>query len=143
MLKLLRKIANRRRPDTIDENSFSWRLARVFGRTISLVVMFRSEEATDFRPMVQPMTMIMLHGRVQENIGPPMEFDSMIMFVSGPLLGPLTYKSFCKDACRNFQLLPSESFEDSILDLPGWMSAADVQRNTDKHAWYLEITHEH
>jgi hypothetical protein len=143
MLKLLRKIANRRRPDTIDENSFSWKLARVFGRTIRLVVMFRSEDPLDFRPMVQPMTMIMLHGRIQENIGPPVQLTTMVMFLSGSLLGPLTYKRFCKDASRNFQLLPPQNFEDAILDLPGWMSAADVQRNTDKHAWYLEITHEH
>lgn len=142
MLNLLRKIANRRRPDTIDETSFSWVLARVLGRTIRLVVMFRSEDKSDFRPLVRPISLFMLHGCIEENTGPQIDFYDLKMHLSGPTLSPLTYRHYRKDAAINFQLYPRETFEDSILDLPGWMSAADVQRNTDKHAWYLEITHD-
>lgn len=135
MVKWLHRFANRRRPDEADEFGMAWRLLSIGGVTVSIEVHTKSEEDDDFRPNGEDAVLVLLHGAyVQHEVFPATNGSTITLCDK-----PFQWHHYKPNDLVNLRLLWAQTMEDTILDLPGWMSFHDVRRDTEKHAWFLAV----
>ena len=130
MKRLLHWFANRRRPDQTDASGYSWTLLSRFGLSVELAVIAYDDEPDDYRPFDHTSLWIALRGayRMRDRR------RSGEWYVDAPCV-----RLWRKDVPYNLTLPDAMSFEDTILDLPGWMEYGDVLFGTKYQAWVLSI----
>ncbi len=126
MVRFLTWLVGKRRPVEDNDTTLAWKL---FG-PVNIVCQFQSEDRNDYRPLIRPMILVLLSGTVTFFALPK----------AARTVRALHTWYLPKNFRHHTELAPAMTYEDAILDMPKWMSAADVRRGTDKHAWFLAVT---
>lgn len=124
--RLLTRLIGARRPVENNDTTLSWKL---WG-PLHVCCQVKSEDRDDFRPTTKRQLLILVAGKVCFYRKGYLE-----RWYMSPHLWYLP-----DGTLYHTELQPAQSFEETILDMPRWMSAADVRRNTDQQAWFLVLT---
>ena len=119
MRRLLTWYANRRRPDVAEDFGYAWRLLP----RVHLVVVAYSDDEDDNRPLEGHQAWVVLSGRVLVN-GRGWQRAGIGL----------------KGRPQRFTLPEARTYEESLLDLHGWMGGEDILHDTGHQAWLLTIS---
>ena len=140
-MNLFRKlIAEKRRPDSKGESFLEWTLISNRFLHLTLICFTQSEDKDDFRPSESAHALVALHGDymlVQQERVYDREIGQMLTAEVVTHFYPPSFHFFDAADLYHIELYPPEKYEDSILDMPRWMSVNDVLMDTRKQAWFL------
>lgn len=135
MKKLLHYLANRRRPDTQDDGVFAWTVTKMFGLSVQLVLLYKSEEPDDFRPMDVPdQYWISLHGSYLARS----KAKPAATIIHQDQVDALAVRKYPRDYAFNIELPPAKDFAESMLRF-NWMSVTELVFDARKPLWLLVV----
>ena len=136
--KFITWYANRRAPDTLEVNEYTWKLFRIGRFKFNLCYVIQSDEFDDFRPPSNPVLWLVLHGKVtmrhvvfkfnqrryinQTDLDP---FDTFILRPSG------LFNTRLDAVPNNIDLHPFR-FD--------WMGDTQVQSSDERPVWILVVS---
>lgn len=143
-MRWFERYAAKHKPSHRCEYGFSWILFSFFRLQVRLIV--RTHSMLETQVTTYPRVYYTLQGGHLEHRrdGDKGADDYVYSDVEGQwvvhYVPPKRLRAFSRLDMHRTELFPAERLADKLLDMPEWMTANDVEFNTEKQLWLLLFT---